>query len=210
MYDATLNKGISATEYSSSPTIWMSVVLKEETWHCHRGLLKECNATKDQETSYTNITTDGNLMEISGAAYDLLTAPRSDKGDRQQRTMADGNGTPKETHFTACMGRERVDKKRRQLSEAVGRNYQSSLSLKMILWLTSAVSHLCRWFCSRFIYPHAPGAIKCQSVVTKRFIGVMSSTSTLIHYTPLNISNCLAWHMKPNLPNIIYSPFSPS
>lgn len=72
-------------------------------------------------------------MEISGAAYDSLTTPRSDKGDRQQRTKADGKGTPKETHFIACMGRERVDKKRRQLSEAVGRNYQSSLSLKMIL-----------------------------------------------------------------------------
>lgn len=46
-------------------------------------------------------------MEISGAAYDLLATPRSDKGDKQQRTMADGKGTPKETHFIACMGRER-------------------------------------------------------------------------------------------------------
>lgn len=153
-------------------------------------------------------------MEIWWKSQELLTIywPRQDltreTGSRELRQTE--RERPKETHFIACMGRERVDKKRRQLSEAVGRNYQSSLSLKMILWLTSAVSHLCRWFCSRFIYPHAPGAIKCQSVVTKRFIGVMSSTSTLIHYTPLNISNCLAWHMKPNLPNIIYSPFSPS
>lgn len=44
-------------------------------------------------------------MEISGAAYNLLATPRSDKGDRQQRAKADGKGTPKRDTFYRLYGK---------------------------------------------------------------------------------------------------------